>query len=117
MTIQAFEWYKVKDTPQICQVTGIASTADPDVHVRAANENLKGFHVYLLWFTPTDDAHTSWTKRAILMEIRKALTLLREPTAEDAPLIEMLKTIGRNLPLVSMGVDGEKTVPLSDDSL
>ena|SRR5271157_3132137 len=112
MTIQDFEWYRVKDTQQFCQVTGIASTADPDVQVRAANENLKGFHVYLLWFAPTDDTLTAWTKRAILMEVRKAAALLREPAQADLPVIERLKTIARDLPLVSMGVDGEKTIPI-----
>ncbi len=115
MMIQVFEWYRVNTTHQYCQVTGIASTSDPGVQVRAADENLKGFHVYLLWFTPTSEELAAWTKRAILMEVRKALGLLREPTQDDLEVIEKLKAIARDLPLASLSVDGEKTVPMFKD--
>ncbi len=108
MTLEAGKWYRVKDTRQFCQVTGIASTADPRRSVRTAKEGLKGFHAYLLWFTPAVQAG-SWTKRAILMDLGKAFRLLRTPTEEDIPSLRKLRLRAKDIPLVSLTVDGVKT--------
>ena len=51
MTIHALEWYRVKDTKQYCQVASIMSTADPQVQVKSANENMRDFHLALVWFS------------------------------------------------------------------
>ena len=112
MALEALKWYRVKDTGQFCQVTGIASTADPNVRVRKADRDLNSFHAYLLWFTPSADG--AWTKRAILMDLPKALRLLRDPAEEDGPTIENLRSISKDLPLSSATVDGIRTEPAPD---
>jgi hypothetical protein len=115
MKLESLRWYRVKNTRQFCQVTGIASTADPRRSVRSAQEGLKGFHAYLLWFSPADDASAdttpgAWTKRAILMELDKAFRLLREPTEDDLPVVQYLSR-SKDIPLASLSVDGVKTEP------
>ncbi len=109
MTLEAGKWYRVKDTRQLCLVTGIASTADPHRTLRTAKEGLKGFHAYLLWFSPVGESQESWTKRAILMELGKAFRLLRTPTEEDLPSLRELKRRSKDIPLASFAVDGVKT--------
>ncbi len=109
MTLETGKWYRVKDTRQFCLVTRIASTADPQRTLRAAEEGLKGFHAYLLWFSPAGKPAKSWTKRGILMDLGKAFRLLRTPTEEDRPLVRELKLRSRDIPLVSLSVDGVKT--------
>jgi hypothetical protein len=112
MTIRALEWYRVKDTKQYCQVASIMSTADPQVNVKIANEKMHDFRVALVWFTFTDETASAWTKRAILMELKKAFSLLREPTEEDFPVIDKLKRIANDIPFHSMSVDGTKTTQM-----
>jgi hypothetical protein len=68
MTLHALEWYRVKDTKQFCQVASIISSADPQIQIKSASDNMHGFYVALVWFTPTDEVHVAWTKRAIIME-------------------------------------------------
>ena len=114
MILHTLSWYRVKGTRQFCQVTGIASTANPQILVQKADKNLKRFHTYLLWFTSTSEDLTAWTKRAILMELDKALRLLREPAQADLAIIETLKSISKDIPLSSMSVDGVKTKPLPE---
>ena len=114
MTIRALEWYKVKDTKQYCQVASIMSTADPQVQVKSANEKMRDFHVALVWFSHTDGTADTWTKRAILMELKKAFGLLRGPTEEDFPAIDKLKRIASRIPFHSMSVDGAKTTPMEE---
>ena len=113
MTIRTFTWYQVLDSRQFCQVTGIASTADPQIQVASGDERLAGFHVYLVWFTPADEHCRQWTKRAILMEMPKATRLLRDPSRENAPLVESLKSLAKDIPFTSLGVDGQKTEPFA----
>ena len=114
MTIHALEWYRVKDTKQYCQVASIMSTADPQVQVKSANENMRDFHLALVWFSPTDETADAWAKRAILMELKKAFGLLREPTEEDLPIINWLKKRANDIPFHSMSVDGAKTTPMDE---
>ena len=113
MTIHALEWYRVKDTKQYCQVASIMSTADPRVQVKSANEKMRDFQVALVWFTATDES-SAWTKRAILMELKKAFSLLREPTEEDLATINKLKQMANDIPFHSMSVDGAKTTPMNE---
>ncbi len=115
MNLQALAWYRVKETKQYCQVASIISSTDPQVQVRSAKESLNGFHVALVWFTPTDETAFAWTKRAILMESKKAFGLLREPTEEDLLIIDKLKAIVNDMPFHSMSVDGTKTVTSNQD--
>ena len=114
MTIRALEWYRVKDTKQYCQVASIMSTADPQVQVKSVNEKMHDFHVALVWFTLTDETVGTWTKRAILMELRKAFSLLREPIDEDLPTINTLKKMANDIPFHSMSVDGTKTTLMDE---
>jgi hypothetical protein len=63
-----------------------------------------------VWFTSIDETNSIWTKRAILMESKKAFGLLREPTHEDLLMIDKLKKVANDIPFHSMSVDGTKTV-------
>ena len=114
MTIRALEWYRVKDTKQYCQVASIMSTADSQVHIKSANEKMHDFHLALVWFTLTDETTSAWTKRAILMELKKAFSLLREPTKKTLPTINRLKKMANDIPFHSMSVDGTKTTPMNE---
>ena len=117
MTIRALEWYRVKETKQYCQVASIISSTDPQIQVKSATENMHGFHFALVWFTPTDETADIWTKRAILMEVKKTFSLLREPTEEDLPIIDRLKKQANDIPFHSMSVDGTKTTPIDDSKV
>jgi hypothetical protein len=110
MTLHSLEWYRVKETKQYCHVASIISSTDPQINLTSASENTKGFHIALVWFTLTDETADAWTKRAILMEAKKAFGLLREPTEDDLPIIEKLRQIGSDIPFHSMSVDGTKTI-------
>jgi hypothetical protein len=110
MTLQALAWYRVKETKQFCQVASIISSTDPHVQVKSASENMLAFHFAIIWFTPTDEADIQWTKRAILVEAKKAFGLLREPTEENLLIIVKPKKIANAIPFHSMSVDGTKTV-------
>ena len=114
MTIRALEWYRVKDTKQYCQVASIMSSTDPQLHIKSATEKMHDFHLALVWFTRTDETADAWAKRAILMELKKAFGLLREPTEEDFPAINRLKRIANAIPFHSMSVDGTKTTPMNE---
>lgn len=114
MILRALEWYRVKESKQYCQVVSIMSTADPQVHVKSTNEKMRDFHVAPVWFSPANKITATWTKRAILMELKKAFSLLREPTEEDLPVIDNLKKIADNIPFHSMSVDGKKTAPMDE---
>jgi hypothetical protein len=115
MTLHALAWYRIKETQQYCQVASIISSTDPQVQVKSAKESLNGFHVALVWFTPAGATAFTWTKRAILMEAKKAFGLLREPTEEDLLIIDKLKKIANDVPFHSMSVDGTKTVTTNQD--
>ena len=75
---------------------------------------MRDFHVALVWFTPTDETTSAWTKRAILMEQRKAFSLLRKPTQEDLLIIDRLKKMATDIPFQSMSVDGAETTPMDE---
>jgi hypothetical protein len=110
MTIRVNEWYRVKATRQYCVVQKIPSTTNPSVSVPTANENTRGFELALTWYAPTDEAPQKWTKRAMIMEIRKALGILREPNEDDQPIIARIKSISASLPVSSASRDGEFTI-------
>ncbi len=112
MTLQALAWYRIKETRQFCQVASIISSTDPKIQVKSASEKMLVFDFALIWFTPTDETNSNWTKRAILMESKKAFGLLSEPTEEDLLIMDKLKRIANNVPFHSMSVDGTKTVTL-----
>ena len=112
MILQALSWYRVKETKQYAQVASIISTANPSIQVKTAKEGMNGFHVALTWFTPSNEISGAWTKRAILLELRKAFALLREPLDDDMPIITKLKATASDIPFHSMSVDGEKTEPI-----
>ncbi len=109
MNLQALAWYRVRQTKQYAQIASIISTTNPSIQVKTASENMKGLHVALTWFTLSNDVPGTWTKRAILLELRKAFSLLREPLEDDLPIISKLKAIASHIPFHSMSVDGEET--------
>ncbi len=109
MTIRANEWYRVKATRQYCQVQRLPSTTNPKISVPKADENTRGFEAALVWFTPSDETPTKWTKRVMIMELKKAVSLLREPRAGDLPVIAKIKSIANKIPISSASRDGEFT--------
>ncbi len=112
MTIKANEWYRVKATHQYCLVQRLPSTTDPRISVPAADETTRGFEVALVWFAPPDETHRKWTKRVMIMELRKALNLLREPGREDLRLLARIRSIANTTPVSSASRDGEFTMPV-----
>jgi hypothetical protein len=112
MTIRVNEWYRVKATRQYCVIQKIPSTTNPHVSVQHATESTRGFELALTWFTPADDSLEKWTKRVMIVDIRKALGLLREPNGEDQPVIARIKSIAHTLPVSSASRDGEFTWPV-----
>ncbi len=109
MTIRANEWYRVKATHQYCQVQRIPSDTNPGISVPRADENTRGFEVALVWFAPGDETLKNWTKRVMIMALKKALSLLREPSKEDLPLIARIKSMANKIPVSSASRDGEFT--------
>ncbi len=112
MTITANEWYRVAATRQYCQVQRIPSMTNPKVSVPRADGNTRGFEVALTWYTPQDKGLEHWTKRIMIMELKKALALLREPTKADERILARLRSIGPGLPASSASRDGEFTMPV-----
>ena len=112
MTIRANAWYRVKTTKQFCVIQKIPSTTDPHVSVMEANESTRGFELALTWYAPADDALEKWTKRVMILQIRKAVGLFREPSEEDWPIIEKIKSIAHTIPIASASRDGEFTLPI-----
>ena len=90
------------------------SKNDLQVRLRSASGDLNGFVVALVWFTPSNKSPAGWTKRAIMMELKKALGLLKEPLDDDLPTIRRLKAVASDIPLHSASVDGAKTEPTAD---
>jgi hypothetical protein len=113
MVLQALAWYQVKETKQYAQIASFISTADPSINIKTASESMNGFHVALTWFTSSNEVTGTWTKRAILLELKKAFALLREPLEDDLPIIGKLKAIASDIPFHSMSVDGDKTEPMA----
>jgi hypothetical protein len=111
MTIHANQWYRVAATHQYCQIQRIPSTTNPRISVPEANENTRGFEVALLWYAPADETLQKWTKRVMIIELRKVLGLLRE-TVEDDPTLAALKRIAASIPVSSASRDGEFTMPV-----
>jgi hypothetical protein len=109
MTLQALAWYRVRETKQYAQIASIFSTAIPSLQVKTADESMNAFHVALIWFTRSNTE--TWTKRAILLGLKKTFALLREPLEDDLPIISKLKAGAGDIPFHSMSVDGEKTEP------
>ena len=112
MIIRVNEWYRVKSTRQFCLVQRIPSTTDPRVSVPSANEKTRGFELALEWYEPIDATLTKWKKRVMIMELKKAFGLLREPGDEDTPVIATIKAIAPALPVSSASRDGEFTMPV-----
>ncbi len=112
MTIRVDEWYRVKSTGQYCRILRIPSTRNPGVCVAKADETTRGFELALEWFGPSDQAPQKWTKRVMIMELKKAVILLREPAEADRPLISRLRSIAAGLPISSASRDGEFTLPV-----
>ena len=100
----------MKTTRQYCMIQKIPSATDPRVSVPKADENTRGFEIALVWYSPADDALTAWTKRVMIMEVRKALGLLREPDTADQRIIRKIKSIAHTIPVSSASRDGEFTM-------
>ena len=111
MTLRALSWYRVKKTSQYCQVAGIMSKNDPQIRVGTATQNMSHFAVALVWLTPSNEIREEWTKRAIMVDLKKAFALLSEPLADDLPALRRLKAIANDIPFQTMSVDGVKTEP------
>jgi hypothetical protein len=94
MTIRANAWYRVKATHQYCFVQKIPSSTDPRISVPTANENTRGFEVALTWYAPVDDANSGWTKRVMILSVKKAAGLFREPGDDDQPILARIKEKG-----------------------
>jgi hypothetical protein len=109
MTIKANEWYRVKATHQYCFVQKIPSTRNPQVSIPRADENTRGFEVALEWYAAVDEALKKWTKRVMILDLKKALGLLREPTEDDRPTIARVKSVAASLPVAAASRDGEFT--------
>ena len=112
MIIRANQWYRVKETRQYCRIQRIPSTTNPRVIVQKADENTRGFELALEWYSAVASNGASWTKRVMILELKKACGLLREPTADDWSTIELIKSIAHKLPIVSASRDGEFTLPV-----
>ena len=109
MTIRVNEWYRVKSTRQFCAIQKIPSTTNPQVSIPSANENTRGFELALIWYAPTDETLGKWTKRVMILELKKALAILRDPNEDDLPIIARIKTIAHTLPISAASRDGEFT--------
>ncbi len=111
MTIRARAWYRIKTTRQYCFVQKIPSTTRAGVSVPEATEATRGFELALTWYTPVDESLQAWTKRVMIMDIRKATALFREPGGEDLPLIDRIRSLSASIPVSSASRDGEFTLP------
>ncbi len=111
MALRVGHWYRVKTSAQYCRIQRIPSSTDPRTSVAAADERTRGFELALEWFTPSGPDPSSWTKRVMIMDVKKALGLLREPGPADLPVLEGLRKIAASLPVSSASRDGEFTWP------
>ena len=105
------EWYRVKETGQYCRVQRIPSTTNPRVSVPKADENTRGFELALEWNSPPAAAGGTWTKRVMILGLKKACALLRELAPADGQAIELVKSIAHTLPIAAASRDGEFTLP------
>jgi hypothetical protein len=112
MTIRVDAWYRVKTTRQFCVIQKIPSTTDPRVSIREATETTRGFELAVTWYAPADESLQKWTKRVMILEIRKAAGLFREPNEEDLPIIDRIKSIAHTIPIFAASRDGEFTLPI-----
>jgi len=112
MTIRANAWYRVKETRQYCRIQRIPSTTNPHVIVQKADEKTRGFELALEWYSPVGSKGEKWSKRVVILDVKKGCTLFREPTADDWPALETIKSITHTLPIVSASRDGEFTLPV-----
>jgi|GEM_PF-4199653 len=112
MTIRVDAWYRVKTTKQFCLIQKIPSTTNPQVSVMEASENTRGFELAVTWYAPADESLENWTKRVMILEVRKAAGLFREPSEEDLPIIGKIKSIAHSIPVYSASRDGEFTLPV-----
>ena len=103
------EWYRVKSSGQFCRIQRIPSSTDPAVSIPSADEATRGFELALDWYTPAEGTPGKWTRRVMIMHVKKALALLREPTPADQPVLEALRKIAASLPVSSASRDGEFT--------
>jgi hypothetical protein len=111
MTIRVNAWYRVKETGQYCRIQRIPSMTNPRVSVPKADENTRGFEVALEWYSPPAAAGGTWTRRVMILGLKKAFILLREPAPADAQAIEVVKSIAHTLPVAAASRDGEFTLP------
>ena len=112
MTIRVNAWYRVKSTRQFCVIQKIPSTVDPRISITEATETTRGFELALTWYAPADDTLETWTKRVMILDIRKAMGLLREPNDEDVPIMDRIKSIAHTIPVFAASRDGEFTLPM-----
>jgi len=102
------QWYRVKSSGQFCRVQRIPSASDPAVSVSVADKNTRGFELALEWFTPGGQPG-SWTKRVMIMDVKKALALLQPPLPEDKAVLAALRKVAAALPVSAASRDGELT--------
>ena len=105
----------MKATKQFCMIQRIPSTTDPRIGIPIATESTRGFELALQWYAPADESAEKWTKRVMILDIRKAAGLLREPSEDDRPIIDRIKSIAHSLPVSSASRDGEFTLPVAID--
>ena len=53
----------------------------------------------------------TWSKRVMILGLKKAFVLLRDPTPADGQAIELVKSIAHTLPVAAASRDGEFTLP------
>ena len=104
-------WYRVKETRQYCRIQRIPSTTNAQVSVPKADENTRGFELALEWYSPVGAQAEKWTKRVMILDVKKGCALLRDPVDDDWPRIEAIKRIAHTLPIASASRDGEFTLP------
>ena len=109
MTLKTSEWYRVKSTHQYCFVQKIPSAKSPGVSVSSADENTRGFEATVEWYAPADEALQRWTKRVMILDLKKALALLRFPNEDDLPVLARVKALAPSLPVSAASRDGEFT--------
>jgi len=107
--LRANEWYRVKSSGQFCRIQRIPSVSNPAVSTPTADENTRGFELALEWYAPSVTDPGTWTRRVIIMDVKKALALLLEPVPGDQPVLSELKKVAPSLPVSSASRDGEFT--------
>jgi len=112
--LRAGEWYRVKSSGQFCRIQRIPSSTDPAVSTPAADEGTRGFELALDWYTPSQGepaagTAAAWTRRVMIMPVKKALLLLQEPLPADHAALKELRKIAGSLPVSYASRDGELT--------